>query len=136
MQLNPYLNFNGNCEEALKFYEKALPAKIVVSMTYGGSPMAKQMPPEVHNKIMHARLDVKGQTIMASDAMCDHYEKPTGFNITLNTDDPAEAERLFKALSEKGNICMKLEETFWAQRFGMLVDQFGIPWMINCEKKN
>ena len=134
MNLNPYLNFNGNCAEALKFYEKALPAKILISMPYGGSPMAKDMPPEIQDKVMHSRFEVGGQVIMASDAMCN-YEKPAGFNITINVEEPAEADRIFAALSENGTVRMPMEETFWAKRFGMLTDQFGIPWMINCEKE-
>lgn len=134
MKLNPYINFNGNCAEALKFYEKALSAKVLMTFSYGESPMAKDVAPELRDKILHARFTVGEYTIMAADEVCK-YEKPAGFHITINMEEPAEAEKIFKLLSEKGSITMPIEETFWAHRFGMLVDQFGIPWMINCEKK-
>ena len=134
MQLNPYLLFNGQCEAAFKFYEKCFGGKIVAKVTHGESPMAKDTPPERHNKILHARLMVGDNVLMGSDAPPERYEKPQGFSVTLGVDTPAEAERIFKALSEKGTLHMPLQETFWAVRFGMLVDQFDIPWMINCEK--
>jgi len=135
MQLNPYLSFNGNCDEAFKFYEKVLGGKILFKAIYGESPMAKETPKEFLNKIMHIRLEVGGKLLMGSDAPCDRYEKSQGFHVTLGIEDPAEAERLFKALSEKGTVAMPIQETFWAHRFAMFVDQFGTPWMINCEKK-
>ena len=90
--------------------------------------------PERHDKILHTRLIVGDNVLMGSDAPPERYEKPQGFFVTLGVDTPAEAERIFKALSEKGTLHMPLQETFWAVRFGMLVDQFDIPWMINCEK--
>ena len=134
MQLNPYLVFDGRCEAAFKFYEKALGGKIEAMMTYGGSPMSEQTSPEWRNKIMHARLSVGDKMLMASDAPLDRYEAMKGFSVTLSIDDPGDAERIFHALSENGTIQMPIQETFWARRFGMLVDQFGTPWMVNCEK--
>jgi PhnB protein len=134
MQLNPYLTFNGRCEAAFKFYEKVLAGKIEAMMTYGSSPMAEQTSPEWRNKIMHARLSVGDKMLMASDAPPDRYEAMKGIMVTLGIDDPSEADRVFNALSEKGTVQMPIQETFWARRFGMLVDQFGTPWMINCEK--
>jgi PhnB protein len=134
MQLNPYLMFDGRCEAAFKFYEKALGGKIEAMMTYGGSPMAEQTSPEMRNKIMHARLSVGDKLLMASDAPPDRREAMKGFSVTLSIDDPGEAERIFHALSEAGTVQMPIQETFWARRFGMLVDQFGTPWMVNCEK--
>jgi PhnB protein len=134
MQLNPYLTFNGQCEAAFKFYEKVLDGKIEAMMTYGGSPMAEQTRSEWRNKIMHARLSVGDKMLMASDAPPDRYEAMKGIMVTLGIDDPAEAERIFHALSENGTVQMPIQETFWARRFGMLVDQFGTPWMVNCEK--
>jgi PhnB protein len=134
MQLNPYLNFNGNCEAALKFYEKCLGGKIAFKTTYGESPMAKETPKERLNQILHARFMVGDNVLMASDCPPERYDEPKGISITLNIDTPKEAERIFAALSEKGTVCMPIQETFWAVRFGMLTDQFGIPWMINCEK--
>ena len=134
MQLNPYLTFNGQCEAAIKFYAKVLGGKIEAMMTYGGSPMAEQTRSEWRNKIMHARLSVDDKMLMASDAPPDRYEAMKGIMVTLGIDDPAEAERIFHVLSENGTVQMPIQETFWARRFGMLVDQFGTPWMVNCEK--
>ena len=134
MQLNPYLSFNGQCEAAFKFYERCLGGNLVALMTYGESPMAAQMPSEERGKIMHARLVVGDKVLMGGDTPQGHYEKPQGFTVTLGIDDPGEAERVFTALAEGGSVRMPLQETFWARRFGMLVDRFGTPWMINCER--
>jgi len=134
MQINPYLNFDGRCEEAFKFYEKVLGGKIVAMMPNAGSPMEQQVPPEWRNRIMHARLIVDDKVLMGSDAMPDRYEPVKGCQVTLGIGDPAEADRIFNALAENGTVQMPIQETFWAHRFGMLVDQFGTPWMINCEK--
>jgi PhnB protein len=134
MKLNPYLLFNGQCEAAFNFYAKSLGGKIVAKVTHGESPMTKDTPPERHNKILHASLTVGGNVLMGSDAPPDRYEKPQGFSVTLNLDTPEEAERIFEALSEKGTLHMPPQETFWAVRFGMLVNQFDIPWMIDCQK--
>lgn len=133
MQLNPYLNFNGNCEAAFKFYEKVLGGKIVAMLTYEGSPMAEHVSSEWRNKIMHARLTVGDKVLMGSDPPPERYEEMNGVSVTLGIDDPAEAERIFHALAEKGTVRMPIQQTFWAARFGMLFDRFGTPWMINCE---
>ncbi len=134
MLLSPYLFFNGQCEAAFKFYEQCLGGKIVAMMTYGETPMADQTPPERLNAIVHARLTVGDMVLMGADAPPDRYEKPQGFAVSFIVAEPAEAERLFHALAANGTIVMPIEETFWAVRFGMCVDQFGILWMINCEK--
>lgn len=134
MQVNPYLNFDGTCAEAFRFYETALGAKIVMMGTFGESPIADQMPPEARDRIMHAVLDVKGMTIMGSDAMGAMFRTPQGFSVSLGIENEAEAERTFTNLSEGATIQMALQETFWAKRFGMLTDRFGIPWMVNCGK--
>jgi PhnB protein len=135
MQLNPYLSFKGQCEAAFKFYEKVLGGKIEGMMTFGGSPMAHQTPSEWHNKIMHARLAVGDGVLMGSDASPDRYEEMKGISVTFGVDDPGEAERIFHALAENGTVRMPIQQTFWAARFGMLVDRFGTPWMINCEQR-
>jgi PhnB protein len=134
MQLNPYLTFNGQCEAAFKFYEKVLGGKIEAMMPHEGSPMADQVPPDWRRKIMHARLSVGGNVLMGSDAPPDRYDQMKGFTVMLGIDDPGQAERVFHALSENGLVQMPIQKTFWAARFGMLVDQFGTPWMINCEQ--
>ncbi len=134
MQINPYLSFNGNCETAFKLYEKVLGGQIVAMMPHAGSPMEAHVPPEWLPKIMHARLIVGDKVLMGSDAPPDCYEPMKGISVTLGIDDPEEADRVFHALAENGTVSMPIQETFWARRFGMLVDQFGTPWMINCEK--
>ena len=134
MQLNPYLVFNGNCEAAFKFYEKVLGGKIEAMLPHEGTPAAEHVPPEWRNKIMHARLSVGDKVLMGSDAPPDHYEAMKGFSVTLGIDRPADAERIFHASAEKGTVRLPIQQTFWAARFGMLVDQFGTPWMINCEQ--
>ena len=134
MQLNPYLFFNGNCEEAFKFYEKCLGGKIEAMMTHAGTPAEAQTPAEWRNKILHARMVVDGQLLMGSDAPPGHQEESKGFSVSLQMKEPAVAERIFHALAEGDTVKMPIQETFWAARFGMLVDRFGIPWMINCEK--
>ena len=132
MEMNTYLTFNGQCEAAFKFYERALGGKIEVMLTHEGTPAAEHVPPEWRTKILHASMRVGDQVLMASDAPPGRYEKPQGFSVSLNVDQAADAERLFGALAEEGRVEMPLEQTFWAERFGMLVDRFGIPWMVNC----
>ena len=134
MRINPYLTFNGQCESALRFYERSLGGRILMMMTYVDSPMAKQMPPEWGTKIIHATFALADQTLGAADVLPESYQKPQGFSITLNIETAEEADRIFKMLSEKGTVQMPVQETFWALRFGMFVDQFGTPWMINCGK--
>jgi PhnB protein len=133
MKLNPYLSFNDECEAAFKFYEQCLGGKIDSMMTFGESPMAEQTPPEKLDKIMHASLIVGDTVLMGSDAPPQFFEKPQGFSVSLQFDNTVEAERIFNILAEDGTVQMPIQETFWAARFGMLIDRFGIPWMINCE---
>jgi PhnB protein len=134
MQLNTYLVFDGRCQEAFQFYEKLLGGKIVSLFPHRGSPAEGHVPPEWLDKIMHARLSIGDNLLMGSDAPPDRFKPPQGFNVNISVADPAEAERIFHALEEKGNVGMPIQETFWALRFGMVTDRFGIPWMINCEK--
>jgi PhnB protein len=134
MQLNPYLMFDGQCEAAFKFYERCLGGKIVTMLKHGESPMAQQVPPELRDRIMHARLALGDKLLMGSDAPPQHHEPMQGFSVTLGIDDPVEAEGIFNALAEGGTVRMPFQKTFWAVGFGMLVDRFGTPWMINCEQ--
>jgi PhnB protein len=103
-------------------------------VTYEDTPRDLQTPPDWRKKISHATFAHAGFTLHGSDAPPGGYQKPQGFALQLNLGDPAEAERIFSALAEDGAVQMPLQETFWASRFGVLVDQFGIPWIINCEK--
>ncbi len=134
MELNTYLLFHGNCRQALEFYEHALGARIESVFTYAGSPMDGGTPEGWGDKVMHARITIAGQIVMASDAPPDRQQKQGGFSMSISVSDPAEADRVFQALTAGGQITMPMQETFWAKRFGMLVDRFGIPWMVNCEK--
>ncbi len=133
MQLNPYLTFNGQCDAAFKFYAQCLGGKIVAMIPYAGTPADQQVPAGWRDKILHAKLIVGDQILMGSDAPPERYEQTKGFSVTLSIDDPPEAERIFNLLAEKGAVRMPFQKTFWARGFGMLVDRFGIPWMINCE---
>ena len=135
MQLNPYLNFNGQCDAALKFYEKVLDAKTLFKMTWGESPMAKELPAASQNLIMHATLAVGDSRLMCADASPDRYQKPTGMNVSLHLKDAAKAEQIFAALADGGKVTMPYAATFWSKGFGMCIDQFGIPWMVNCEQE-
>ena len=135
MKWNAYLTFGGNCQAAFKYYERVLGGKIVMLMTHADMPTQGQTPPEWKNLIMHARLVTGDNVLMGSDAPPDRFEKPQGFSVAIQVDDPKEAERIFAALADNGSVRMPLQQTFWALRFGMLVDQFGIPWMVNCEQQ-
>lgn len=136
MQVTPYLAFQGKCEEAFKFYEKVLKGKITFMMRNGESPMADKTPPEARNNIMHASLQIGDQLIHGADAPGNHYSKPAGFCVSISLKDLKEAERIFKELSEAGQVQMPLQKTFWAAGFGMFIDRYGIPWMVNCEQQN
>jgi|ERR1700677_3002996 PhnB protein len=132
MEISPYLGFNGQCEAAFKFYERVFGGKIVGIMTYGASPMAQQMPAEMHDKIIHVRLLVGDQALMGGDASPQNYEAAQGFNVSITVKDPEEADRVFNELSKDGKVTMPMQKTFWSARFGMTVDRFGTPWLINC----
>jgi PhnB protein len=134
MQLVPYLNFNGQCEAAFRFYEQCLGGKIEGMFTFGETPAAEQVSPEHRSRIAHARLVAGDAVLMGSDSPPEYFEEQKGMSVMLQIDDPARAERIFNTLADGGSVRMPFEETFWAYRFGMVVDRFGTPWMINCEK--
>ncbi|HZT50734.1 MAG TPA: VOC family protein [Stellaceae bacterium] len=134
MQMTPYLTFAGTCEAAFEFYARCLGGRIVAKMTYAETPMADQMPAESRGKIAHARLVAGDRVLMGSDAPPGRFEETRGMSVMLGIDDPAEAERVFAALADGGTVRMPIQKTFWATRFGMLTDRFGIPWMVNCEQ--
>ncbi len=131
MQVDPYLFYNGNCEAAFKFYEKVLGARIEVMFRNEDAPPEMPSPPERKQKIMHGKISIDGQVLMASDAPPEHFHKPQGFAVSLTINDPAEAERKFKALCEGGHVGVPFGQTFFSKGFGMGSDQFGIPWMVN-----
>jgi PhnB protein len=134
MKLSPRLSFNGQCREAIDFYERCLGGKIQFVLTYGDSPMAEQVPPAWREKILHATLAIGPSILYAADAPPEKYLAPSGFQLTIGAADAAEAERIFGELSVGGTVQMPLQKTFWSIRFGVLVDRFGIPWEVNCQQ--
>jgi len=134
MKLNTYLHFKDNCREAFQLYARVLGGKLENLITYGESPMAKETPKALLDKVMHVRLVVGDQILMGSDSPPDHYHPLAGFSVNIATNSAAEAERIFKALSEGGTVRMPIQKTFWADRFGMFVDRFGTPWMVNYDR--
>ena len=134
MKIVAYLNFDGQCEAAFKYYERLLGGKLEALMTFGSTPAAEGVPPSHKDKIMHARLVLApGQELMGSDSPPGRHQRPSGVHVSLLVDSIAEGERIFRGLADGGTIEMPFEQTFWAPRFGMAVDRFGTPWMVNCE---
>ena len=132
MQLNAYLSFNGQCEEAFKFYEKCLGGTIQTMMTWGDSPMGDQVSPDLKGKIIHASLMVGDEALLGADSPPGRYESTRGVSVSIQLKDVAKAEQVFSALSDGATVTMPLQQTFWAARFGMLTDRYGVPWMVNC----
>jgi PhnB protein len=136
MQIAPYLTFNGQCEEALQFYAKALDGKVTALMRYEGTPMdTPQLPPGWKQKVMHANFQAQGAEFMASDgfpgAPAPIYG---GFSMSVYIPkDKQRAEEVFNALAERGKVTMPFAPPFWGGHFGMLIDQFGVPWMVSTE---
>lgn len=130
MQMNPYLFFNGDCAEAFKFYAGVLDGEVHALLPYSDSPEPEANPPGVDDRIMHACMSAGDYVLMGSDSPPDQYDAPSGVSIHINADSVADAERIFEALSAGATIQMPIGETFWAERFGALVDRFGVSWMI------
>ena len=133
MSLSTYVSFNGDCEAAFKFYEESLSAKPGLVFRYGDSPMADAVPDGWESKVMHGSITIGGQLLEGADAPPERYEEPKGFSLSLNVRTAEEAERLFEQLAIDGRVRYPIRKTFWSERFGMVIDRFGIPWMINCE---
>ena len=136
MNVEPYLFFDGRCEQALDFYKKALGAKVEAVIRYKENPEPKYNPPNSDDKVMHALFRIGDTKIMASDGNCQGRPSFQGFSLTLNAASPAEAETRFKALAEGGKVEMPLNETFFAKSFGMVADRFGVGWMVMAGPKN
>lgn len=134
MQFVPYLIFDGDCRQAFEFYQQCLGGDIVAMMDHSGPEVSAHVPADWHDKIMHARLVAESAVLMGSDNRPGETGKKYGFSVAVQLDDPEEADRIFGALSEGGEVTMPIAETFWAVRFGMLVDVYGVSWIINCEK--
>jgi PhnB protein len=133
MEMTPNLNFKGDCEAAFRFYEQCLGGHLGAIFRHAGTPLADRVPPEWSDKVMHGSVTVGGQVLMGGDVAPQQYEEPKGFSLSLQIKNPAEAERIFHQLAQNGRIVMHLEKTLWAALFGMVVDRFGVPWLINCE---
>jgi PhnB protein len=133
MQIQPYLFFDGRCEEAIEFYKSRLGAKVEMLMRYKESPEPPQpgmMPPGSENKVMHSSLRIGDAVLMASDGHCAGKPSFQGFSLSLTARDEAEADRLFGALADGGQVQMPLGKTFFSPRFGMVADRFGVSWMV------
>jgi PhnB protein len=129
------LTFSGECDAAFALYQQCLGGTVMFRLTWGDSPMADQAPVEWRDKVLHATLQVGGTAISGADVLPGGYRRPQGFHVQLNLDDAAAAERIFTQLAEGGEVTVSLQQTFWAQRFGAVVDRFGVPWSINCEER-
>jgi PhnB protein len=135
MRLSTHLVFDGQCEAAFKLYERCLGGRDLVLVTYASSPMAAEVPSGWGDKIVHASLTVGAATVLSgADVVAESYERPAGFFVLLSVADAATAKRIFDELAEGGQIRMALRETFWSPTYGVLVDRFGIPWEISCER--
>jgi PhnB protein len=136
--IEPYLFFNGRCEEAVKFYQKALNAELQMMMRYKESPEPPppgMTPPNWGDKIMHASMKIGATVVMASDG-CGEKTAFEGFSLSIAVPDEADADRVFNALSEGGQVRMPLSKTFWSPRFGMVQDKFGVGWMVSVLPTN
>lgn len=132
MQLVAYLNFDGQCADAFRFYQGVLGGELTHMMTMAEAPGAGDVPPETRDRIMHARLVVGDAVLMGSDGPTDYAEKAQGIWVNIWVTEVTDAERIHAALSEGGSVVMPMQKTFWAERFGMARDKFGTPWMVNC----
>lgn len=133
MRFVPYLNFDGTCGEAFARYEQILGGRLEV-MTFADMPGAAPAPATAGDRVLHARLIVGEQTLMGSDTPPGQPCLPQGMHVALQLDRPGDAERIFRDLADQGVVTMPLEATFFAARFGMCIDRFGTPWMVNCEQ--
>ncbi len=133
MHVQPYLFFDGRCEEAAEFYRTTLGAEVAMRMRFKDGPQPHppgMIPPGAEDKIMHMQLRIGDTTVMASDGRCLGKPEFQGFALSLNAADDAEAERLFAALGEGGQVQMPMSKTFFSSRFGMVADRFGVSWMV------
>ncbi len=131
MKINVYLSFPGTCEEALEFYHEVLGGELMPMRYFEGSTAEPSAPPGWGKKVMHGALAVGDIHLMGSDLLPQHFEAPRGVHLSVNTESIVEAERVFETLADDGKVIMPLEEAFWAKRFGMLTDRYGIHWMVS-----
>jgi len=134
-QVSAYLSFKGDCEAAFHFYQDNLGATLGLLFRYGDTPMADVVPEGWDTRIMHGSVKIGVQLLEGADVPPERYEKPQGFSLSLNLPGVAEAEAVFEKLANGGRVIYPIAKTFWSERFGMVVDRFGIPWMVNCEAR-
>jgi PhnB protein len=137
MRIEPYLFFNGRAEEAIEFYKKAVGAEVQMLMRFKDAP--EQPPPDKvapgsENKVMHASLKIGNSVLMLSDGMASGKTDFKGFSLSISVSKEADADRIFAALGQGGKVEMPLAKTFWAPKFGMVADKFGVGWMVNLEQ--
>lgn len=132
MKVSFHLVFAGQCEEAFRFYEKTLGGRIDTMLTYGASPMAREVSSQRRDQIVHASMKIGHLVLAGADVTPEEYEQPQGFYVLLSVEGRAEAKRIFQALAKKGRVRMPLQKTFWSPAFGVLVDRFGTPWEISA----
>lgn len=134
MEMTPYLNFRGDCEAAFTFYEQCLGGKLGPVFRYAGTALADQVPADWQHKVMHGSISLGRQVLMGGDVAPERYEEPKGISLSLQLESTTDAERIFSQLANGGVVMVPLEQTFWAARFGVVRDRFGVPWVINCDE--
>ena len=130
MAMTAHLSFSGQCREAFSFYAQLFGGELKM-LTYGDTPMAKEVPDDWGEKIVHGALSFDGSELAGSDVQLEHYRRPQGFSVLVDVEGVENAHRIFTALADEGSVTMPMQETFWSPAFGVLVDRFGIPWEIN-----
>jgi PhnB protein len=130
MALTAHVSYSGQCREAFRFYAQLFGGELMM-LAYGDTPMAKEVPADWAEKIVHATLSFDGCELAGSDVQQEHYRRPQGFSVLADVEGVEKARRIFTALAEGGSVAMPMQETFWSPAFGVLVDRFGIPWEIN-----
>lgn len=136
MQLNPYLTFNGNCEEAMNFYKDVLGGEFTMQMRYSEAPPEMPTPDHMKDKIMHTTMEFSGCTIMGADSMQGPVDQGNSNHLSVNVDAEEEAAAIFNSLADGGNISMPFDNVFWGGKFGMVIDKFGVQWMVSSDHKN
>lgn len=132
-EVNVHVAFPGSCREAMEFYAEVTGGHLEAMLTYGETPAAKDVPEDMHNRIIHSSLNLRGRRLMGADMAADCYQMPQGVQVHLEYEDIKHGEQVFRQLAEGGTVIMPFEQTFWAQRFGMATDRFGIQWMISSQ---
>ncbi len=135
MQVSVHLTFNGNCREAMELYCKLMNGEILAMTTFGETPAGQDVPEDWQGKVVHATMSLGDITVATADIPPDRYQSSQGFNMFIEIENPDEASQVFARLAEGGEVQMPIQETFWAKRFGVVLDRFGIPWEVNCSQE-